>query len=589
MKELQNAPRTTCISTDAGHFSFLSYVGEADGQFCFRRISAADAADARCIDYDVFDETGGSRMEYTDDEFRAVTGKDGPADRYEGVILRYGTLLVVPDSDMAAAPLASLRKITGAFRGTIADEFRNMYIAERLIDIEDDIAIYYRAADLVDGILRPLGFASVPAGCTQKAARKAVEKSILNAYGEDKGKKMLSETGQERILVMTVPPFEMEVMHLVGHWGSLYEFAAIDPRTCEMCLKLDGRFTSVRLRADAACRIGFDRGYMEKEGFLILMQRNAQNPAVVKSGYRFTKDMCRFAGYGEKTADGVSILRDVMTLRGLAAQGSVFHITAQEVARGSRITFCTGLKTTKRNTVPADFVSLFTDVERELKKRSFVLSRWRKDGPSYSVSFVLADRTGIPVRVSAGRYADVTAGAELQFSYESSSANRLCGVFYRGDSVFFCGNNASRAGLGGYSAVYTQRKNGGTDPGVALANGFFYGTPDGKGDITTPSPYRYLMHQAGFTGGTSVFDRLASAAPAAETEEAFAAVEGRSAADRPYRIVARLGRCQSVAVQRTEGWSRLDTVMLLADSYGNRSAELYRMNTSMECIGEIIA
>lgn len=202
---------------------------------------------------------------------------------------------------------------------------------------------------------------------------------------------------------------------------------------------------------------------------------------------------------------------------------------------------------------------------------------------------MLADRTGTPVRVSAGRYADVTAGAELQFSYESSSANRLCGVFYRGDSVFFCGNNSSRAGLGGYSAVYTQRKNGGADPGIALANGFFYGTPDGKGDITTPSPYRYLMHQAGFTGGTSVFDRLASEAPAAETEEAFAAVEGRSAADHPYRIVARLGRCQAVAVQRNEGWSRLDTVMLLADSYGNRSAELYRMNTSMECIGEIIA
>ena len=596
IRELQNEPQVTCISTDAKHVSVLSYTKETDGWYCFYRVRASEADQVHCINYSLFDKVGSYQVKYSKEKFRQVTG--GDTDRYSGVVFRYGDILIAADPQTPS--FKSLKKLTGVFFGTIADEFRNMHIASKLIDMEDNLVVYYDTECFANGILRPMGFAPCCAAETADKEDpriwKAVEKNIRSVYGEAESRRLLEECTAEdhgRIHIMTISPAELEVMHLseCGDDGT-YGFLAINPCVCEMCFTLDRRFEFIRIKADTADKLGISRKALETEGFMLLLERDKMNPVIVRSSSGFVKNLCLVIGQKEKgRSTRMSLLQNIMLARAIGRTHGVFNVSVQETAIGNHVSFGIGINATRRKFCSVNFHVAYKKLEMALARRHFVLKWWRKDGSDYTVNFVLVDAEGKPVPVRAGRYTDVTAGIELQFSYDSSTANKLCGVFYRGNSVCYCGNILPQQDYG-FSAVCAQKKTG-TGDFTMLINEFFYGFPDGSGDASTPSAYRYLITQAGFMNGKkSVFEHLEIMPPKDETKEAFSAIWDEPSSDSPFQISRRIGKRQlrqAAGIVPGKDWSQLDTVMLLTEVSENNTAELFRKRLSMACIGEILA
>lgn len=606
-KELRNEPQVTCISTDAKHISILSYAGETDDEngrryHYFYRIKATKAHNAHCIDHKAFDRADGYRATLSGKECRDIIGTDQTMEEYRGVILRCDDTFIVADPQGYSFNM--LKKLTGVFYGPITDEFRNMFIATSLIDMENNIAVYYTKDDLSDGVLHPMGFARVRGADAMSTtddenslAWEAVEQSILSEFGKEAGCRMLegdhTATKHGSIHIMIVSPAELEVMHLCQYQDETYKFMAIDPRICEMCFVVDKSFRQVTFDTIAADRLGLSRKDLETEGFMLLLERDNMNPVIVRSSSMVTKDMCRIAGQKETPGTGTNLFQNVMIARAIGQSGNLFHISAQEIAKGSNVTFSAGLKVTKRRCDSINFLASFAHIERAMAKKGFVLKLWRHDNADYTIDFVLVDVNGDPVQVRAGKYGSVTVGIELQFSYDTNTANKLCGVFYVDESTCYCGNVVSREDYGP-SAVFVQKKTGSTDF-TMLFNGFFYGSPDGDSTaLTAPSSYRYLMMQAGFTGEKiSVFERLASMQPSTATRETFSAINNERSANGPFQISRRIGKRQlrqaAGKVSLGKDWNRLDTVMLLAAVSNNNTAELFRKRLSMACIGELLA
>ena len=616
LKDMSDTPGITGIRTETNGIAVLSYIGTADGKHRFYKILPETAADISCIDTEDA-AYGAESVSFSREEYDRILGTErGYGKRYSGMLFKAGETIIAPGTSASGRhAMKSLKKaVTGYFQGTISDEFRNMYAAVRLIDIENDIAICYRESETDGNIIRPIGFIALPWSPYSESNRRLTEKektqwlwnevtaNIRKAFGKKEAADMLR--GEEKtcargdIRLMHISPSEMEVLHMTGHINGKYTFMAIDPRVSEEMFRMDKRVRIVSIKRETAEKMGIDEETLERDGFMLMAKDENGKVALIRSGRGFANNICRIAGQKEKLCEGIAPIRDLIIARGIFNNTRMksANISVQDLWTDDRVRLCRGIKLTRADRSEVRFAEAYSTVEKEMLTRGFVLKSWRRDETDYTIDFVFTGGKKTPVPVAAGRYENVTAGAELQMAGEIGTAYRLCGVFYCGDSVFYCGDSTYRKGEKRYGAVYAQRKSGDSLAFLKLANGFFYGDPFGEKETGVVSPFEYLLKQAGLTeNGISIFDAMAYMAPAEETNEVMSIVkDGKKARRERYGVAKRIGKKQiekracSVNLEYS-GWSKLDTVMLLADISRNEKADLSRKRMSMECLGDMLA
>ena len=617
LEEFKKAPGITRMTAKVKDISILSYIGRSgSGRYRFYRITPESAVKTSCINKDVVSEDADS-FTVTFREYLDILGtRSVQGTKYSGMIFRWNGIMIAPGTSRTGKNVEKNMKknLTGPFCGTISDEMRNMSAAIRMIDIENDVAAYYRVSESEDGIIRPIGFVPVPwASYTESDARitkeqkaekvwRLVSEDMRNTFGKKTSEKMLSgrhvSYQHGDIRVMVIPPSEMEVLHMTRCDRKTCGFIAIDPRISEYMLYMNGDIKTVTMREETAEKFDVNEETLERDGFLIMTKDENGRNAVIKNGRGFMGNICRIAGIKEKPEDGMSHIRDLMIARGLFnnTKNESISIMVHDFPVSGKLRLCRGIKATREEKKEVDFTKAVETVTAEMTARNFGFRSWRKDETDYTVSFVLNGNDGRPVRVTAGKYGDVTVGAELQMSEEAGTSYRLCGVFYCGDSVFYCGDDTCRKGEKRFGAVYSQRKNGDEYAFVKLVNGFFYGNKYGVKEDGVMSPWEYLLRQAGLADGTkSVFDIMAETAPDEETHEMLSIVNGeKQMSGKGYEIAKKIGK-KKIARKTygisigTGNWTKLDTVMLLVNLSENEKEDIGRKRMTMECIGNIIA
>lgn len=616
MNDMAATPDVSGIETMAENISILSYCEmTTDDRYCFYNVPVKKAAEMHCIDEALLDGCSSVRCSFSQKEYDGILGtRAGSGKKYDGVIMRMGENIIAPGTTrLGKNAMKNLMDITGYFQGSITDEFRNMYVAMMFIDIEHEIAMYYDEEEVSGKTIRPAGFVRVPgipSRCSnytmsekEKMSRvwEEIRKKLTESVGTEKAE-LLMEGEQElkkhgRIHVMTVSPSELEILHMTGVKNGTYSFLAIDPRTCEMMFDIEKNCGMVRISKKIAERMSVNEEFLEKEGYLLMFFDDNGKRVLVKPGRGFTTNLCRMAGQKEKLIGGVSPMRDMIIAKGLykRKKNKTVNVSVQELCSDKKTRVCRGIKLTSSARADIDFTKAFETVEREMMARNFSLKSWRRDGTDYTINFVFNDKDGRNMHVSAGKY-DVLAGAELQISGEIGSSYRLCGVFYCGNSVFYCGDSSYKKGRKEHGAVYAQRKSKDEYAFSKLTNGFFYGNQYGYREDGVVSPWDYLVKQAGFEAGSqSIFKKLSDMLPSEETEEMFSIIrKEKHSRKKKYQIAKRIGKKQIInrtgsVYAANDGWTRLDTVMLVAGISENEKADISRRRMSMECLGEMIA
>ena len=350
-------------------------------------------------------------------------------------------------------------------------------------------------------------------------AARIIKKDVGKAYAEDliKHKEAMFDSFEygdsccEKqagyIRAMLIDPSQLLVVSYLTYNGdNTHSFVILDPWDIEANsfgdIRKRGKNRIVHIQRD---RISQDlREEITKAGFLIAFTKRDKRHLLIP-GAGFINDFCHRLGVGK--------ISDRRSHAKLAYLASLFAYNDQDICfstilRADTKTFSVyyAAKTaSKANRNRIGMLEAYRKIKERLDAEGFSFESWRIDNSTdVTVNFILCDDHDIPLRLM--REKELYAGVELQMSEGLSCAYRLCGVFYYGKSVFYCGNASGSLADSpyGYLAVYGKRKTGSRNLIDNLLDGFFTGVEkndDGK-DIEKGTPvYRYLREQAGILNG----------------------------------------------------------------------------------------
>lgn len=528
---------------------------------------------------------------------------------------------------------------TGILDTSFGNTARDLYLAEKLNDVDKELAIYYCTEEIVGNIVRPIGAVKVPKepvwdedrkysteGAKEKSRERYVrnkekyEKEMSDIWKGEIKSRLVAEFGEERtkqltkerkIVVKRCNPCEIVVL---SYSKKDRKFLVFDPRESGSMVLCDEktrfRVRRVSLGVETARKYGITLPLLESEGFLFFFEQDGEKGIIVPSNAWFTSDFCTKVGM-ETVCGGFSAARDLYLAEALK-KNEFLKLVLKRKNRGGEVVFYEGVKvyTPSDEKDAVESIEVITNIKEYLEAHGFRQRSVRRDNLTLTIDFEMMDGD-TPVIIKAGGKYDIIPGLEFSMSESTEMGYRLAGVFFYRDAVFYCGTYKYRQTNKGqyqHGSVYSKRKKYGEDVSKKLVNGFFEG--DESAEVTSYSIYSYMLEQAGLFekfckdkdrrspvfmnqlvreyDGKSVFDALAEEqVPIKKTLEQLLEKRLFGEFDIPKKMGKKKIKAIMAEIDKNEYGSKLDVLMLLVSLAKHESPLNYR-SAAMQVPGDIL-
>lgn len=449
--------------------------------------------------------------------------------RKNGVFFSYEEYIIAPRDTRGKEGNAFLKDLcmimgVGMVETVFGNAERDLYLAEKLNDVSQQLLIYYNEDEVDREIIRPLGVVRAPytpkrnerksqtrdqrersERAYEKAKRRhsarvkelwdeSITPRLILEYGEEGAEEILRK---KKVKTIRVEPSFLQVLSQGSSRAisGKYVFTVYDPCVIEEHVLTQVNKT-VTIPKGVADRFYITPQLIESEGCLFFGSDEKGDYVIVPASAGFMTDFCKKIGIN-KVAGGRCGARDIYLAKRMSnAKGTIKMVLRDnaETFDGVRIYSAVKCYSGDEEGDRVNMAEIVRNIGAYCCENGFAVRRSVKRDLLTIIEYTMVDGAGNPVHPEG--MPEVDLGIEFSFSEDVQRGFRLSAVFYYKDALFYAGYDKyyQTDKNKEHGCVYVKRKKYTKDISERIIRGFFKGREEGESQYGI---YDYLLEQSG--------------------------------------------------------------------------------------------